>query len=169
MRLLIVIFLAVLLAVLAGQDQQYQLATPAQARLVDQRVGSNIELARRDSQPVNASEVPPSAEKWDWLWLAVNKVLLFVLAGWGVGRVLTQFRRWFLIIFGVLVIFNFLLTQTGLVEVTFHYENLDAVFAAFKVWAMRVGWVEVISFVLGLWAGVSGVLSTEKPSRLATA
>lgn len=109
--------------------------------------------------PDSSTVVPKDDESqnnFDWLFGAVNKVIFLVLFGWAAGRVFMQFRRLIVIFLGLLVIFNFALNQTGLVDFIIRYDQVQLIFDKLKATVWDMGFVDFVAIVAGLWAGVKG-------------
>jgi len=127
-------------------------------------------LAKPDSS--NGQSAPVSdndhSDRWAWLWQAISSVIIFVLAGWGVGRLSMQFRKIIAIFIALVFVFDFLLVQFGLVEFRLRWENVEQVFHAFKRLFIALGFVPSISIVVGLWAGISGFRAAERRQKAAT-
>lgn len=118
---------------------------------------------------LDGSSEENGSDRWWWLWQAINKVFIFVLAGWALGRLSMQFRKLILIFLALVLVFDFLIVQTGLVQLTVRWENLESIFQAIKQAIMGIGVVEFLSILIGLWAGVTGFLSAERRQQAATA
>jgi len=135
--------------------------------------GYLLQSQDKEQQNSHNGHLPNSEENgndnWGWLWQAINKVLIFVLAGWAVGRLSMQFRKLILIFLALLLFFDFLLVQAGLVQLTVRWENIESIFQAIKQAIMGIGVVEFLSILIGLWAGVTGFLSAERRQQAATA
>jgi hypothetical protein len=109
-----------------------------------------------------------SLNRWGWLWQAVNKVFIFVLAGWAIGRLAMQFHKLILIFVAFVLVFDFLLVQAGLVEFRLRWENIEDIFQAIKRAILGIGVVQTVSIFLGLWTGIKGFLSAERRQKAAT-
>jgi len=101
------------------------------------------------------------------IWVAVGKVGFWVLLGWAVGRLLLQLRRIILLFIGLVILVDALVVLSGFVEVRFNLQQLEALFEVLKWAVVRVGFVQALSLGLGIWAGVQGVLISERRLRTA--
>jgi hypothetical protein len=172
MRLLIALLFATALAALttlvttSGQKSKlmtngYVLQTKEQDKNYpdhDSRNGNN-----------NNSSSEDRLDRWGWLWQAINKVFIFVLAGWAVGRLSMQFRKLIFIFLGLVIVFDFLLVQAGLVQFTVRWENIESIFQIIKQAIIGIGVVEFLSILAGLWAGLMGFRSAERRQRAESA
>ena len=80
-----------------------------------------------------------------------------------------QFRRWIAIFVGIVIVFDFLLVLTGLVELNVRWENIARIFEAIKSAIISIGFVEFLSILIGMWAGVKGFLAAERRQQVANA
>ncbi|MFQ5630164.1 MAG: hypothetical protein ACE5I1_15455 [bacterium] len=101
-----------------------------------------------------------------WLFQAVNKIVFLVLFGWAAGRVFMQFRRLIIVFIGVLIISNFALDQTGLVDFIIRYDQLEQIFNQIKAVVWGIGFVDFFAIIAGLWAGVSGFLVSHNGQQI---
>jgi len=162
MRLIIVIFIATMLA---AATQMELLETRNAARTQPQdKIAMNGHQAY-DSRNGTAGSDHSAADDsniLDWLLLALNRVLIYVLAGWGFGRISFQFRKAILIVIGLVVVVDFILTIAGIIDIKVRWENLESVFTTLKRLVKAIGIVECVSLILGVWAGGRGARVAER-------
>jgi len=127
-------------------------------------------LAKPDSSNGQSDDISNKdhSDNWTWLWQAVGSVVVFVLAGWGIGRLSMQFRKVIAIFLALVFVFDFLLVQFGLVEFRLRWENVEQVFQACKRLFIALGFVPSISILVGLWAGISGFRAAERRQKAVT-
>lgn len=167
MRLLLAILLAALLTALGTVAQKNEMDSDSRhpLQMLEQPENDNRNAPTQSNDTDQRMESNPESN-WSWAIEAINKALLFVLFGWAVGRVFMQFRRWIVVVLGILVVANFLMAQTGLVQITFQYENLVEFYDSLKVAIMNFGLIPFISVLIGIWAGVSGYFVSIRNLRL---
>jgi hypothetical protein len=169
MRLVLALLFAAALSALTTV-----MITSGQKNETDEYALQSVEQEKNHAKPdsSNGQSAPVSddnrSDRWTWLWQAISSVLIFVLAGWGVGRLSMQFRKVIAIFIALVLVFDFVLVQIGVVEFRLRWENVEQVFQAFKRIFIAVGFVPSVSILVGLWAGVSGYLSAERRQKAVT-
>jgi uncharacterized membrane protein (Fun14 family) len=164
MRLALSIFFAVAMAMAAQLFQSDKAPLNASngyplQQNEQMRPPANNHQRRDDPEAApEASSVPG----WSWLWSAVNRVLPYVLVGWALGRLVVQFRNMILAFLGLLVLFNFFLAQTGIIQFTVSWNDFISISTAIQEMIISIGIVETISMLLGSWAGITGFLQVNK-------
>lgn len=169
MRLIIALALATLLAVIGtlGQKNTKPMMN-GRALQSEYQEKNNPAHDSRNGDAITAPD-EDSLSRLSWLWQAINKVMIFVLTGWALGRLFMQFRRWIAIFVGIVIVFDFLLVLTGLVELNVRWENMARIFEAIKSAIISIGFVEFLSMLIGMWAGVKGYLAAERRQQTANA
>jgi len=168
MRLVLALLFAAALSALTTA-----IITSGQKNETDEYALQSAEPERNNTKPdsSNGQSAPVSdddhSDRWTWLWQAISSVLIFVLAGWGVGRLSMQFRKIIAIFVALVLVFDFVLVQIGLVEFRLRWENVEQVFQASKRVLIALGFVPSISILVGVWAGISGYLSGERRQKAA--
>lgn len=163
MRLIIAILVAVLISALATLVQKGESGIKFSSLQTPWQETSSLNSSSSDYADNQWDQKKAKLDgRWEWIFEAINKVLIYVLFGWAFGRIFMQLRRWIVIFLGILVISNFLLVQIGLIELTVQYENLEKIFQTIKVAIVNFGLIEFISSLIGLWAGISGFWVVER-------
>ncbi|GEM_PF-6268564 len=161
MRLVAALALATSLAAITALFQTTKpIANDYLLQSVEKMNDSSSHKSKKERDNNTSDDV--NLNRWGWLWQAINKVFIFVLAGWAVGRLTMQFRRHILIFLGLVIVFDFVLVLTGLVKFALRWENIESVFQVIKNVVIGVGFVEFLSILFGLWAGVRGIYLAEQ-------
>lgn len=166
MRLILALMLAATPAIIAELHEANLLPVgdhPLQThRAVAQETGQN---GRNGAVIEEIATTNEDDSDLNWFFRALNRVLLYVLFGWAVGRLLTQFRRIIVVTIGVIIIADMLLYASGLLIIQLGEEPLDRLFMALKELFWGMGFIDFFAVAVGVWAGVMGQLVAERRQR----
>lgn len=122
-------------------------------------MGQNNESVTNWNAPDLSFEYLENPDTRHSLKKILNKIVIFILAGWAFGRLFMQFRRIIVFFLGLFIIFNFVLMLSGVVSLKIQWDDMEPIFQAVKMMLINIGFLSFMSILIGLWIGVKGYSS----------